>query len=144
MVASQLLGGWAVVMGYKRLSPAEKLKTLPARYTENVISWGLDWRTPIGQRVMSSLLTLAQDLGGWETLSRMEQILVERVTFMSLKVSEYETAKLTGIKPDLDDGTYSNHVNVLKGYLKDLGLKRRARPALDLQQYLAADETANG
>jgi hypothetical protein len=129
-------------MGYRRLKPADKLRTLPAKYTECVASWGLDWRSPIGQQVMAELLTLAQDLGGWDCLSRMEQIVVERITFLTRQVSEYETAKLNGKVPDLDDGTYSNHVNVLKGYLKDVGLKRRARPARGLQEYLAAGKGA--
>lgn len=114
-------------MAYKRLAPAEKLKTLPAKYTQRVASWDLDWRSPIGQQVMSDMLTLAQDLGGWDELSRMEQILVERATFISLKVSEYETAKLDGLPTSLQDGAYSNLCNVLSGLLAKLGLKRRAR-----------------
>jgi hypothetical protein len=123
-------------VAYKRLTPAEKLKTLPAKYTENIASWGLDWRSPIAQRVMSELLMLAQDLGGWDSLTRMEQILIERITFLTLKVSEYETAKLNGKVPELEDGTYSNHVNVLKGYLKDVGLKRRAKHLPSVRGYL--------
>jgi hypothetical protein len=127
-------------MAYKRLAPAEKLKTLPAKYTERVSSWDLDWRSPIGQQVMSELLTLAQDLGGWDELSRMEQILVERATFLSLRVSEYETAKLDGKPAILDDGQYSASVNVLQGIVAKLGLKRRARPTASLRDYLAQGE----
>ena len=29
----------------------------------------------------------------------------------------------------MDAGTYSNHANVLQGYLRTLGLDRQARPA---------------
>jgi len=129
-------------MAYKRLSPAEKLKTLPAKYTRNIASWALDWRSPIGLRVMSELLTLAQDLGGWETLSRQEQILVERATFLSLKVSEFETAMLTGEPTKLDAGVHSNYCNVLSGILAKLGLKRRALPVQELQEYLASTDAA--
>jgi len=127
-------------MAYKRLAPAEKLKTLPAKYTERVSSWDLDWRSPIGQQVMSELLTLAQDLGGWDELSRMEQILVERATFLSLRVSEYETAKLDGKPTTLEDGQYSASVNVLQGIVAKLGLKRRSRQvsALDYAASVAA------
>jgi hypothetical protein len=131
-------------MAYKRLSPSEKLKTLPAKYTERVSSWDLDWRSPIGQQVMSELLTLAQDLGGWDELSRMEQILVERATFLSLRVSEYETAKLDGKPATLDDGQYSASVNVLQGIVAKLGLKRRARhvSALDYAASVAREAPA--
>jgi hypothetical protein len=124
-------------MGRKRLSPAEKVKTLPATYTERVTSWNLDWRSPIGIEVMSTLLSYAQDLGGWESLSRMEQTLVERITHMQLRVAAYETAKWEGTPTDLDDGTYSNLVSLLKGYLKDVGLKRRARSVDGIHEYMA-------
>ena len=36
----------------------------------------------------------------------------------------------------MDWGAYSNCVNVLQGYLKLLGLKRRARDVGSLQDYL--------
>jgi hypothetical protein len=124
-------------MAYKRLSPAAKLKSLPAKYTQRVSSWDLDWRSPMGIQVMSELLTLAQDLGGWDELSRMEQILVERATFLSLKVSEFETAMLAGEPTKLDAGVHSNYCNVLSGILSKLGLKRRSKPVRSLREVMS-------
>jgi hypothetical protein len=117
-------------MGYKRLDATKKLTRLPERYRQDrrIPAWKLDWRSPLGIQVMGELLTLAQDVGGWETLSRQKQILVEKVTFLYLKTGEYETALLTGEKPPFDAGTYSNKVNVLLGHLRTLGLERVAKP----------------
>ena len=131
-------------MGRKRLPPAEKLRSLPTRYRPDrrIASWNIDWRTPVGIRVMGELLTLAQDLGGWDSLSRQKQILVERCTFLLLRTIEYEEAAMQGKPVPFDHGTYSNHCNVLLGHLRQLGIERQARPVSGLQQYLAAQSKA--
>src|SRR5207248_1903497 len=107
-------------MGRPRKPPAEKAKTLPARYRQDqrIASWNLDWRSPIGIRVMSELLVLANDLGGWETLSRQKQILVERIVYHVIKLAEFETADFEGKPLPFERGVASNKANVLKGYLK--------------------------
>jgi len=123
-------------MGYKRLKPAEKLLTLPAKYTGNLFAWDLDWRSPIGMRLAAEVLLLAQDLGGWDSLSRQKQILVERAAYLRLQVAAYETAQMTGKPLPFEGGVYSNKTNVLLGHLKALGLERQARPVEDLNTYL--------
>jgi hypothetical protein len=127
-------------MGYKRLKPTEKLNSLPARYRQDqrIASWDLDWRTPIGIRVMGELLTLATDLGGWENLSRQKQILVEKVVFLYLKTGDYETALFKGETLPFDAGTYSNKVNVLLGHLRTLGLDRVAKNARTLRDIMGS------
>lgn len=134
-------------MGRPRKTPAEKLNTLPQRYhpSRRIASWNLDWRSPIGIKVMAELLTLAQDLGGWENLSRQKQILVERVTHMALKCVEWETADYEGKPLPFDHGAYHNKVNALKGYLNDLGLERQARSAgrLDTSRYIARSSSTS-
>ena len=125
-------------MGRPRLTPANKANALPARYSQGqrIPTWKLDWRSPIGIKVMGELLTLATDLGGWDTLSRQRQILVERATFLHLKINEYESALLIGEKPPFDAGTYSNKVNVLLGHLRALGLDRVAKPVRNLREIM--------
>jgi hypothetical protein len=115
-------------MGYKRLKPADKIKSLPTKYTSNVLCWDLDWRTPVGMRLAAEVLLLAQDLGGWESLSRQRQILVERAAYLRLQTAAYETAHMKGEALPFDAGTYSNKCNVLLGHLKTLGLDRIAKP----------------
>lgn len=41
----------------------------------------------------------------------------------------------------MDAGTYSNHANVLQGYLRTLGLERRARSVRTLRDVMSAGET---
>ena len=67
-----------------------------------------------------------------------ELILCERVTFIRRRVLAYESAVLAGTDPSMDAGTFSNHVNVLNGLLKSLGLGRRARNVPNVREYLAA------
>jgi hypothetical protein len=124
-------------MAYRRLSPAEKLKTLPAKHSRGVLTWDLDWRTPIGQRAMGELLIQADALGGWDELSPQKQKLVSRITYLSLKCSEFETSDLAGQKPKLEPGVYSNYVNVLGGLLSKLGLERVPRTATTLRAIMA-------
>jgi hypothetical protein len=114
-------------MGYKRLKSAEKIKSLPTKYTSNALGWNLDWRTPVGMRLAAEVLLLAQDLGGWESLSRQRQILVERAAYLRIQTAAYETAHMKGEALPFDAGAYSNKCNVLLGHLRTLGLERQAR-----------------
>lgn len=116
-------------MGRPRKPPAEKAKTLPARYRQDqrIASWRLDWTSEIGIRVMSELLVLANDLGGWENLSRQRQILVERAVHHIIKLAEFETADFEGKPLPFDHGVASNKANVLSGLLTKLGLDHVAK-----------------
>jgi len=125
-------------MAYKRLKPGTKLTTLPPKYTANVFGWDLDWRSPIAMKLAAEVLLLAQDLGGWDSLSRQKQILVERAAYLRLKTAQYETADMQGKPLPFDAGTYSNKANVLHGHLKTLGLERAARLMPNVSKYLAA------
>jgi hypothetical protein len=129
-------------MGYKRLSPGEKFKTLPAKYTTAFV-WNLDLRSPIGQRAVAELLTLADALGGWDAITPQEKALVTRATYLALKCAEFETADLQGLPTPMEKGTYSNFANVLSGILTKLGTTRRARPTQGLQEYLAGKRASS-
>jgi hypothetical protein len=125
-------------MGRPRKSVAEKALRLPRKYrpSQRIASWPLDWSSTLGIQVESELIALAQDLGGWEQLSRQRQILVERVVFLYLWVTQYETALFQGTTPPFDHGAYFNKVNTLHGHLKTLGLDRQARPARNLRDVM--------
>ncbi len=85
---------------------------------------------------MSELAVLADDAGGWENLSRQKQLLVERIVHHVIKLVEFETADFEGKPLPFDRGVASNKANVLKGYLKDLGLERSARPVRSLREVM--------
>lgn len=110
--------------GALSLKPTE----LPARY-ERLFAWQLDRRCKAVMEVASDLVELWQDLGGVTELSAQKRWLCERVVFLRRRCLAYEAAVLAGTEPPMDAGTFSNHANVLQGYLRTLGLERRARDA---------------
>jgi hypothetical protein len=125
-------------MGRQRKPVAEKANSLPIKYRTDrrVASWPLDWTSELGIRVESELLVLANDLGGWHSLSRQRQILLERVVFLYLWVTRYETALFQGKPLPFDHGAYFNKVNTLHGHLKTLGLDRLARNVRSLRDLM--------
>lgn len=129
----------------KRLSHAEKAKRLPKRYAAG-FPWRLDLSTAIGNELMAQLYRLATDVGGYENLSRQQQLLCERAAYIVVRLTEHESAVLTGKPSTLDDGVHSNQTSLLVGILNKLGLERKARPT-DLSAYLKrrqASDPVNG
>jgi hypothetical protein len=91
------------------------------------------------------LYELWQDLGGVESLSAQKRWLCERVVYLRRRCLEYEAAVLAGTAPPdgVDAGVYSNHANVLQGYLRTLGLARQAK-AVNAREYLGLGGPAGG
>jgi hypothetical protein len=114
---------------------SEKPTALPARYRPR-FAWKLDRRCVAVREVASDLVELWQDLGGVESLSVMQLALCERVVFIRRRVLEFESAVMSGKAPPFEAGTYSNLANVLMGYLRTLGLTRRARDLPRLHAYM--------
>ncbi len=121
---------------------SETLPTrLPARYGR-LFAWELDRRCKVVRDVAADLFELWQDLGGVENLSVQKRWLCERVVYLRRRCIAYEMAVLDSKPPSMDAGTYSNHANVLQGYLRALGLERQARPAMGLHEFMAAKVAA--
>jgi hypothetical protein len=122
---------------------------LPARY-ERLFAWNLDRRCKAVRDVAADLYELWQDLGGVENLSAQKRWLCERVVYLRRRCVAYETAIMhnTELAPGetemplpMEAGTYSNHANVLQGYLKTLGLERQSRPAETLRDLMRGGES---
>lgn len=124
-------------MAGKPGSLSDKPTLLPARYTQG-FAWALDRRCQNAREVAADLWTLWQDLGGVDSLSAQQQWLCERVVFIRRRVLAYESDVLAGRTPSMDAGTYSNHANVLQGYLRTLGIERRARSAKTLREVMGS------
>src|SRR5262245_60626906 len=105
---------------------------LPARY-ERLFAWQLDRRCKAVRDVSSDLFELWQDLGGVEQLSAQKRWMCERVVYLRRRCLAYESAVLAGTDPPMDAGMYSNHANVLQGYLRTLGLDRQAKATRNLR-----------
>jgi hypothetical protein len=121
---------------------------LPAQY-ERMFAWNLDRRCKAVRDVAADLYELWQDLGGVENLSAQKRWLCERVVYLRRRCVAYESAVMAnadlepGKEPlplPMEAGTYSNHANVLQGYLKTLGLDRQAKPTEALHDLLYCDE----
>jgi hypothetical protein len=119
---------------------------LPARYDRG-FAWKLHGSCKVARQVARDLVEQWQALGGVEGLSPQELTIVERVVFLRRRVLAYESAVLFNesrrvnqppLPLPMDAGTYSNHVNVLLGLLKALGIARRQRPVKGLRQHLEA------
>jgi hypothetical protein len=121
----------------KASAVAQRPTKLPAKYTRG-FAWKLSKRSEIAREIAADLWQLWTDLGGVESLSVQKLWLCERVVYLRRRCLAYEAAVLAGTDPPMDAGTYSNHANVLQGYLRTLGLDRKARDAaLDVREYLA-------
>ncbi len=125
---------------------SEKPTLLPARFRTR-FAWQLDRRSKVVREVAADLMELWQDLGGYESLSKQQQWLCERVVFLRRRCLAYESAVMHNLarladQPEMpvpmDAGAYSNCANVLQGYLRTLGLERRQRPAKTLHEHLRA------
>jgi hypothetical protein len=115
---------------------------LPARY-ERLFAWNLDRRCKAVRDVAADLYELWQDLGGVENLSAQKRWLAERVVYLRRRCIVYEAAVLAGTEPPtgMDAGVYSNHANVLQGYLKTLGLERQAK-STNVREYLNLEQAS--
>jgi hypothetical protein len=109
---------------------------LPARFRQG-FPWALDRRCKVVREVAADLLTLWQDLGGYEGLSTQQLWLCERVVFLRRRMLAYESAILSGTDAPMSAGEFSNFANVAQGHLKALGLQRQARLVDGLQSFLA-------
>lgn len=127
---------------------SEKPTQLPAQY-DRLFAWRLDRRCSAVREVAADLYELWQDLGGVESLSTQKRWLCERVVYLRRRCLDYEAAVLHNVnrspeEPErplpMEAGTYSNHANVLQGYLRTLGLERQAKPAKRLHELLYRDD----
>jgi hypothetical protein len=125
---------------------SNKPTLLPARYRP-LFAWALDRRSKPCREIAADQYELWQALGGVEGLSPQELAMVERIVFIRRRILDYESALLhnstcgEGNTPKpvcMDHGVYTNHVNVLLGLLKALGIQRRQRPVKRLHEHLSA------
>jgi hypothetical protein len=125
-----------------------KLPTqLPTQYGR-LFAWNLDRRCKAVRDVAADLYELWQDLGGVENLSAQKRWLCERVVYLRRRCIAYETAVMhnadlgpgqEALPLPMEAGTYSNHANVLQGYLRTLGLSRQSRPAQTLRDLMRGE-----
>jgi len=134
LVHQSFCGFVEVAMAGKPGSVSELPTLLPARYDKD-FAWKLHRRCKVARQVAADLYDLWQALGGFESLSPQQRWLCERVVYLRRRCLAYESAVLAEIPPPMDAGTYSNHANVLQGYLRTLGLERRQKSVAPLSHF---------
>ena len=110
----------------------------PERYAPGFLGDG-DMRFELNKRLVGNLNQVVSDLGG--DLSYIELSLAERFVHLEWQLHVWEAAARDG-KP-IDHARHQHAINALTGLARSLGLKRRAKPAQSLQEFLAdrAEET---
>ena len=96
----------------------------------------LDQRTRAAQRVNETIRLISSDLGGADHLSTAQRILVERVAVQAAIIEDIESRWAQGLP--VDTGVHSTMVNALRRNLETIGLKRVAKDAMSLGDYIAA------
>lgn len=92
----------------------------------------LDKRTAAWRSVNETIRDLSNDLGA--DLSTAQRILVERVAVQTAILADLESRWAQGLP--VDTGMHSTLVNSLRRNLETLGMKRVAREAMSLADYV--------
>ncbi len=116
------------------------------RAVKNLGGRAIDRRTVVGKALSQWRAELLQDLGGPEAVSTQELAIVDLAVRTKLMLDSIDTWLL--IQPSLVNARKRSLLPVvrertqlsdaLSRYLGQLGLKRRPKPALTIQDYMAA------
>jgi hypothetical protein len=97
---------------------------------------GSDLRKAWARRHYDLMAAHVADLGGRDAVSEAELSILRRASTLELERLESRLADSPEPDPRLID-TYSRVAGNLRRLLESLGLQRRAKPAVTLQEYLA-------
>ena len=95
----------------------------------------IDARTREGKTIIAAKGALISAIGGDPT--PQESILIDRVIFKMLRCTLYEMATLQGNTNGGSDHIYLAWSNSLRLDLQAIGLDRKTKQVVDLEQYLA-------
>ncbi len=95
----------------------------------------IDARTREGKAIIAAKGELISAIGGDPT--PQESILIDRIVFKMLRCTLYEMATLQGQTGGGSDHIYLAWANSLRLDLQVLGLSRKTKQVVDLEQYLA-------
>lgn len=108
-----------------------KASEIPERYDPRWVE-AMDGRLAVVKAVKARLAVLHSDLGG--DLSYQEACLAKRLIWLEAMAEQTERKIAEGEEADV--GRYTQSVNAIVGLCRALGLKRRAKDAMDLASYL--------
>jgi|SRR5690554_422763 len=112
-----------------------KQATPPSKFAPGWLE-ELDGRTGIAQTMRARYAEMTSDLGGVDSLSLAQRLLVERALWLTYWLETQETSLARG--QEFDVGRWTQAANSLQGILAKLGLERKAKDVPDLASYIAA------
>jgi hypothetical protein len=100
----------------------------------------LDQRTTAAKKARELMRAMTVDLGGDDHLTAAQRELVQRACLLSAFLADCEANWLAG--QPVHAGDWFAAIDRQTKVLLALGLQRRAKPVMDLRQYLAQKERA--
>jgi hypothetical protein len=100
---------------------------------------GVDGRSEVARRYRDVVRSIAADLGGLDTLSEPQRIVIRQAGMLSVQIEQLQGKVVAGDVVDLEQSIRLS--NVLTRVLATLGLKKGNKPengASALQDYLAS------
>lgn len=118
-----------------------KLKAPPDKFAPGWLS-ELDGRSSIAQTMRTRYAEMTSDLGGADSLSLAQRLLVERALWLTYWLETQEVQLADG--REFDVSRWIQAANGLQGILSKLGLERKARDVPSLSEYLAGKSQGAG
>lgn len=112
----------------------KKLASIPDRYSPDFAD-RLDGRTNIAKAILGRIEAIETDLGGADGLSHARRSLIRRAVWLEAVIEHSEQRLAAGEGVDL--GGHTQAINSLLGLYRLLGLDRKSKPIVGLQEYLA-------
>src|SRR5690349_3413439 len=97
---------------------------LPEQYGKGGLLDGLDKRSRPAKALGGITNAIYSDLGGKDNISVMQQIICEKIAYLTLMTAKTELFLIQG--GHIDEAAYLNSINCLSGLLSKIGLKRRS------------------
>jgi len=124
----------------KRSYNNTKELALPEKYKAGFLQ-GLDKRTIVFEALNKSYQEIMLDMGGAESLSHVQHVLVEKFVFLEFVLYRLERRMIKNPKKlESLTGKWTQLLNSLQGLANRIGMKRNPRQVLNLKNYINEKE----
>ena len=120
-------------MSGKRGAKGTKATEVGPQYHPDFLD-DMDGRGQVVRTLRQRLGALVSDLGGGANLSYIERSLCKRAIHLERLIEKKELALARG--GTITESDYLNGINTLSGLCAKLGLKRRAKPTMSINEYM--------
>jgi len=136
--------------GVKNSKPRRKRADLSVRQLRSAVTNGshlfvhIDHRGATMRRLRDLIALYTSDLGGEDFVSEAVRCLIRRAAMLQLQCEllDQRFAQAGGEATSAQLIDYQRTSSALRRILESLGLERRAKPVMSLEQYIAQEEPA--